>query len=137
MSLKIFLPQGTSAWDTIYQTPNGQPVYRAVRAARFGDGKDTLKVFKIDVKAKACLPPRSYPESGSRRSSLFELWQESREIASIRFHVKLQCPVRPDEITMNGVTVREKDMFRTQSSSSIYGGYVVFMYCAVHLDFTD
>jgi hypothetical protein len=74
MSLKIFLPLGTSAWDTIYQTPDGQPVYRAVRAARYGDGKDTLKVFKIDVKAKVCLPPCSYPDSGSRRSSLFELW---------------------------------------------------------------
>jgi hypothetical protein len=47
MSLKLFLPLNTSPWDTVYQTQDGQSLYRAIRAELYADGKDTLKILKI------------------------------------------------------------------------------------------
>ncbi|KAH6901919.1 hypothetical protein BKA70DRAFT_1307764 [Coprinopsis sp. MPI-PUGE-AT-0042] len=94
MTVKLFLTPKSRPWETIYHTENGQPLYRAFRAdLSTSTGTDTLTIFKIGT-------------SG----------QDHREIASIRLRA-----FHSDELTINGITMKDKNFFTKKSGSILYG----------------
>ncbi|KAH6901920.1 hypothetical protein BKA70DRAFT_1568111 [Coprinopsis sp. MPI-PUGE-AT-0042] len=94
MTLKLSLTSKSRPWDTVYYTQDGQPLYRARRRDLSTTyGNDTLKLSKIAPSSQ----------------------HDHKEIASIRLRAQ------SDAITINGVTVSDKDFFTKKAGSTLYG----------------
>ncbi|KAH6901925.1 hypothetical protein BKA70DRAFT_676779 [Coprinopsis sp. MPI-PUGE-AT-0042] len=157
MPFKLLIAPKSRVWDTVYETEQGQPLYRTMRTQK--NNSDILSVSKITEagighNAKntiAALLGKGRVEDflgssttnriathldkkiGNKvngllgtgasgvHSSATNFGIEHQEIASIRLRSS-----HPDEITMNGVTVLEKNFFTKKYGSGLYGNDRIF-----------